>query len=208
LGLAEISHRSPTATKILADSREALRSLLDIPDNYEILFMHGGGSGEFSAVVFNMVAVWVEKRRRLAERELGNDEEKILQRVKKDIHEGALQLDYIVTGSWSLKASQEAANLLEPLVNASNDKSFVNIVTDARTSNGGKFGTIPSEDTWNLTSAEKGGSAFVYYCDNEACFEFFHLLFHLTDGSILTQNLLIVEICADRGRGGISHISR
>ncbi len=32
-----------------------------------ILFLHGRGSGEFSAVVFNMVAVWVEKRRRKAQ---------------------------------------------------------------------------------------------------------------------------------------------
>lgn len=39
LSLAEISHRSPTAAKILADTKEALISLLDIPDNYEVLFM-------------------------------------------------------------------------------------------------------------------------------------------------------------------------
>lgn len=168
LGLAEISHRSPTAAKILAESKEALRQLLNIPDNYEVLFMHGGGSGEFSAVVFNMVAVWVEKRRRLAEKELGNDEEKVLQRVKKEIHDGALKVDYLVTGSWSLKASQEAANLLEPLANGDTAHRFVNIVTDARMSNGGKFGIIPAEDTWKLTPADNGGSAFVYYCDNEA----------------------------------------
>ena len=134
--------------------------------------MHGGGSGEFSAVVFNMVAVWVEQRRRLAEKELGSDEGKILQRVKREISDGGLQLDYIVTGSWSLKASQEATNLLEPLANGQKARGFVNIVTDARTSNGGKFGTIPSEDTWNLTPTNEGGSAFVYYCDNEACFGF------------------------------------
>ena len=39
LSLAEISHRSPTAAKVLADTKEALISLLDIPDNYEVLFM-------------------------------------------------------------------------------------------------------------------------------------------------------------------------
>lgn len=168
LGLAEISHRSPTATKILADTRQALRNFLDIPDNYEVLFMHGGGTGEFSAVVFNMVAVWVEKRRRLAEKEFAGDEEKILQKVKEDIFNGRLRLDYIVTGSWSLKASQEAAKLLEPLAQGSEGKDFINIVTDARASNGGKFGTIPPEDTWNLTSGQGRESAFVYYCDNEA----------------------------------------
>ena len=164
LSLAEISHRSATATKILGDTRAALTSLLDIPDNYEILYMQGGGSGEFSAVVFNMVAVWVEKRRRRAESELGDDEEKLLERIRKEVKED-LRLDYLVTGSWSLKASQEAAQLLEPL-----GKGFVNVALDARQSNGGKFGTIPEEETWKLTPSTRAGgkgSAFVYYCDNE-----------------------------------------
>ena len=159
LSLAEISHRSPTATKILADTKEALISLLDIPDNYEVLYMSGGGSGEFSAVVLNLVAVWVERRRRAAEKELGNDQEAILQRVRKELRE-ELRLDYIVTGSWSLKASQEAANLLDPL-----GKDFVNIAVDSRENS--KFGTIPPEDCWKLSSNGKCESAFIYYCDNE-----------------------------------------
>ncbi|KAL8757956.1 MAG: hypothetical protein Q9184_004065, partial [Pyrenodesmia sp. 2 TL-2023] len=57
------------------------------------------------------------------------------------------------------------ANLLEPL-----GKGFVNVALDSRKTNDGKFGTIPSEETWGLTpSRNKGGkgSAFVYYCDNE-----------------------------------------
>lgn len=162
LSLAEISHRSPTANKILADTKQALKSLLDIQDNYEILFMHGGGSGEFSAVVFNLVAVWVEQRRRSAVKELGDDADAVLERVRNDVKKD-LKLDYIVTGSWSLKASQEAALLLEPL-----GKDFVNVAVDARTSNGGKFGTIPEKASCNLTDADGGkNSAFVYYCDNE-----------------------------------------
>ncbi|KAL8832980.1 MAG: hypothetical protein Q9170_004596 [Blastenia crenularia] len=164
LSLAEISHRSPTANKILADTKSSLTSLLQIPDSHDILFMHGGGSGEFSAVVMNLVSVWVEKRRKGAESELGGDEQKVIERVKKELRDD-LRLDYLVTGSWSLKASQEAANLLEPL-----GKGLVNVALDSRQSNNGKFGTIPPEDTWNLTpSRAKGGkgSAFVYYCDNE-----------------------------------------
>lgn len=158
LSLAEISHRSPTATKILADTKQALISLLDIPDNYEVLFMHGGGSAEFSAVVFNMVAVWIEKRRRMAEKEFGDDQGAILRKVKQDVQHD-MQLDYLVTGSWSLKASQEAANLLEPLT-----PNAINVATDARDSNG-KFGSIPSDEKWSLSSSKR--SAFVYYCDNE-----------------------------------------
>ena len=41
LSLAEISHRSPTANQILADTKARLIALLEIPDDYEVLFMHG-----------------------------------------------------------------------------------------------------------------------------------------------------------------------
>lgn len=162
LSLAEISHRSAEATGILARTKTALTQVLDIPDNYEVLFMHGGGSGEFSAVVFNMVAHWVEKRKRRAMEDLGGDEAKVIERVRSEISEH-LRLDYILTGSWSLKASQEAAQLLEPM-----GKDFVNIVVDARKGSGGKFDSIP-ETGWNLTPNSTDGkeSAFVYYCDNE-----------------------------------------
>ena len=167
LGLAEHSHRSPLANKILVDTKTALSSLLDIPEDYEILFMQAGGSGEFSAVVYNLVNVWVERRRRRIEKELevqgGSKEDitkKVLERLKKEKEE-ELKLDYLVTGSWSLKASQEAARLLGP--------EYVNVAIDARESNGGKFGTIPDEGTWRLNTKRNSGSdsAFVYYCDNE-----------------------------------------
>ncbi|MCJ1368492.1 Phosphoserine transaminase [Acarospora aff. strigata] len=164
LGLAEISHRSPTAAKILADTKASLITLLDIPDNYDVLFMHGGGSGGFSSTVHNLVAVWVEQRRLEAEKELDGDSEKILERVRKQVRE-ELRLDYLVTGSWSLKASQEAARLLEPL-----GSGLVNVAVDAREANDGKFGKIPAEETWRLTPTRKEGgkgSALVYYCDNE-----------------------------------------
>lgn len=71
----------------------------------------------------------------------------------------SLRLDYLITRSWSLKASQEAAQLLEPL-----GENFVNIALDAREANEGKFGMIPPEETWKLTApdANEGcGSAFV-----------------------------------------------
>ncbi|KAJ6145160.1 hypothetical protein N7470_009055 [Penicillium chermesinum] len=170
LGLGEISHRSPTANKILDEAKANLTALLDIPDNYEILFMQGGGSGEFSAVVHNLVSVWIERRRRRAEAELvktnpgaekAQVDEQVFQRLQKEVDE-ELKLDYLVTGSWSLKASQEAARLV--------GSKYVNVALDARKSNGGKFGTIPAEDTWSLTPTKREGgkgSAFVYFCDNE-----------------------------------------
>ncbi|CAG8403500.1 unnamed protein product [Penicillium salamii] len=170
LGLGEISHRSPTATKILEDAKANLSALLDIPDNYEILFMQGGGSGGFSAVVQNLVSVWIERRRRRAEADVkqaqpGADQaqidELVFQRLQKEVDE-ELKLDYLVTGSWSLKASQEASKLV--------GSKYVNVALDARKANGGKFGKIPAEESWSLTPTKKEGgkgSAFVYFCDNE-----------------------------------------
>ena len=49
-----------------------------------------------------MVAFWVEKRRRQATADLDGDIDKILERVRREVRED-LRLDYLVTGSWSLK---------------------------------------------------------------------------------------------------------
>lgn len=167
LGLAEISHRSGTASKIVKDTADAVRDLLQVPDSHEIIFCHGGGSGEFSAVVYNVVPVWVEKRRQLAVQDLGPTAsgETVIERVQREIREN-LRLDYLVTGSWSLKASQEAAQLLGPL----SGKKLVNVAVDARESNDGKFVDVPAEETWKLTDPRTNGgfpSAFIYYCANE-----------------------------------------
>lgn len=166
IGLCEISHRSPDANEILANAKASLTYLLDIPDDYEILFLQSGGSGEFSAVVYNLVSIWVEKRRARAEKELGASvseegalKTEVLERLRKEVDE-ELKLDYLVTGSWSLKASQEAARLV--------GAQHVNVALDARKANDGKFGRIPAELEWNLTPRKhNGGPALAYFCDNE-----------------------------------------
>ncbi len=50
----EISHRSKEFIKVYEDSIAALRALLSIPDNYSVLYMQGGGRGQFSAVPLNL----------------------------------------------------------------------------------------------------------------------------------------------------------
>ncbi|TKA62980.1 hypothetical protein B0A49_12253 [Cryomyces minteri] len=167
IGITEISHRSPEANKILADTKTALATLLDIPDDYDILFLQSGGSGQFSAVVYHMVSSWVEKRRKRAEQEIKAEasdralEQKVFDRLQKEVKE-ELRLDYLVTGSWSLKASQEAARLV--------GAEHVNVAMDARKANDGKFGKIPAENEWELTPIKKQGgtgAALTYLCDNE-----------------------------------------
>lgn len=177
IGLCEMSHRSPEANQILADAKAGLTNLLDIPgDDYEILFLQSGGSGEFSAVVYHMVSLWVEKRRLRAEEEIrtaiadgkvagevakADLQEKVFERLRREVDE-ELRLDYLVTGSWSLKASQEAARLV--------GARHINVSLDARKANDGKFGRIPPETEWSLTPRKREGgpgSALVYLCDNE-----------------------------------------
>ncbi|KAK3905417.1 phosphoserine aminotransferase [Staphylotrichum tortipilum] len=157
LGIAEHSHRSELATNIINEAKADLASYLDIPADYEVIFMQAGGTGEFAASVYNLVGAWVARQHAAIVAELGGasaDEAAVVaalrERVQKD-----LKLDYIVTGGWSLKAYQEAVRLLGP--------EYVNLAADARTINDGKFGKIPDQSTWKLSK----DAALVYYCDNE-----------------------------------------
>jgi len=110
LGVAEISHRSAEAKGIIDSLKNNLATYLNIPDEFEILFMQGGGSGQFSATAQNLCAAWVQRRLLQIEKEGGSEDErsKKLQRAVAD----ELKLDYIVTGSWSQKASEEAVSRL------------------------------------------------------------------------------------------------
>lgn len=159
LGIAEHSHRSALAADIINNAKADLATYLDIPtDEYEILFMQGGGSGEFSATVYNMVGAWVTQRKAAILKDNKVDEKDCKESLLwHEVAQGlpSLKVDYIVTGSWSLKAYEEAKRLLGP--------QYVNLVCDARTINDGKFGKIPDQSTWNLSP----DAAMVYYCDNE-----------------------------------------
>ncbi|PSS00826.1 phosphoserine aminotransferase-like protein [Coniella lustricola] len=159
LGIAEHSHRSQLATEIIDNAKADLANYLDFSsDEYEVLFLQGGGSGEFSATVYNMVGAWVSRKKAEILAANGVDEKdckpELLEAELAKAVQG-LKLDYIVTGSWSLKAYQEAQRLLGP--------EHVNMVCDSRTINDGKFGKIPDQSTWKLSP----DAAMVYYCDNE-----------------------------------------
>lgn len=154
LGIGEHSHRSAHAAKIIEEAKNDLAKYLDIPDDYDILFMQAGGTGEFSATVYNLVGAWVAKKNDQAMLQTGGDKEEALELLKKWVSE-ELKLDYLVTGGWSLKAYQEACRLL--------GKNYVNLAVDGRPSNNDVFGRIPPEGEWKLSE----DPAMVYYCDNE-----------------------------------------
>ncbi|GJJ12417.1 hypothetical protein Clacol_006659 [Clathrus columnatus] len=136
IGITELSHRSKEFGALVKRLESSIREQLNVPSSHSILFTQGGGSGQFSAVVLNLLA-----RHRLLYPDLSNDD-----RV----------MDYVVTGSWSKKALEEAKRL---------GGGRVNVVVDGRQSSkdGKSFDNIPSYDRWSISP----NPAFIYYCENE-----------------------------------------
>lgn len=55
MSILEISHRSKAFDKIILEAEQELRSLLNISDNYAVLFLQGGASLQFSMVPLNLM---------------------------------------------------------------------------------------------------------------------------------------------------------
>jgi phosphoserine aminotransferase len=53
--ILEISHRSPEFMAMNNDTIQKAKDLLNIPDNYKVLFMQGGGTGLFAAIPMNLI---------------------------------------------------------------------------------------------------------------------------------------------------------
>ena len=51
----ELSHRSKEFIAVAETAEANLRKLMTIPENYKVLFCHGGGRGQFSAVALNLL---------------------------------------------------------------------------------------------------------------------------------------------------------
>ena len=55
IGLIEMSHRSKEFMAVAADTESLLRELMDIPDNYKVLFLQGGASSQFYMIPMNLL---------------------------------------------------------------------------------------------------------------------------------------------------------
>ena len=55
MSVMEISHRSKTFDEIIGRAESGVRELLNIPDNYRILFLQGGASLQFSMLPMNFL---------------------------------------------------------------------------------------------------------------------------------------------------------
>lgn len=126
MSVMEMSHRGAEFMSIHSQAQQDLRELFAVPDNYKILFMQGGAIAENAIVPLNLVGLSAEQ---------------------------PAKLDYICTGSWSVKSIKEAAKYGQ-----------VNVAADARTEHpSGKFVSIPAESTWQLSEQ----ATYLHICTNE-----------------------------------------
>lgn len=70
IGILEISHRTPGWERVMAETEQLWRELLNIPDDYAVLFLGGGASTQFFEVPANLMkkkaaylqtGVWAKK---------------------------------------------------------------------------------------------------------------------------------------------------
>lgn len=118
LSVLELSHRSDDFLEILDQAESLLRELMGIPEDYAVLFMHGGATAQYSMLPLNF----------LSEQGIA---------------------DYVCTGYWSAKASQEAKKFA--------DVNVVQALIETE-----EISTKPIEQ-WSLGENSK----YVHYCDNE-----------------------------------------
>lgn len=114
----EMSHRSKEFDAIIKGAEAELRELMDIPDNYKVLFLQGGASTQFAAIPLNFM-------------------------------NGSNKADYVVSGQWSNKASQEAMRYGD-----------VKIVASSKEQN---YSCVPEIDPNEL----RADADYVYLCLNE-----------------------------------------
>jgi len=119
ISLLEISHRSKAFQAIIDAAEANLRKLLLIPDNYRVLFLQGGALLQFGMVPMNL------------------------------LHGTGKSADYVINGTWSKKAAEEAKT-----------QGSVHVAWDGKP---GNYNRAPKQSELNLDSE----AAYVYFTSNE-----------------------------------------
>ena len=55
MSVMEMSHRSKAFEEIITAAEQDLRDLMNIPDNYKVLFLQGGASQQFAMIPMNLM---------------------------------------------------------------------------------------------------------------------------------------------------------
>lgn len=98
MSVMEMSHRSKAFEEIITSAEADLRELMNIPDNYKVLFLQGGASQQFAMIPMNLM------KNKVA--------------------------DYIITGQWAKKASQEAKKYGKVNIIASSEDETFSYIPD------------------------------------------------------------------------------
>ena len=117
MSVMEMSHRSSEYRAIADKARQDFIDLLKIPSDYQVLFLQGGATLQFSMIPMNFGFKKVS--------------------------------DYVLSGSWSKKAINEASKVTD-----------INIVASSESSN---FNNVPNEEDWNCSE----DAAYLHYVANE-----------------------------------------
>jgi len=117
MSVMEMSHRSLDYIDVANTARQDLIDLLNIPSDYQVLFLQGGATLQFSMLPMNFGFKGIA--------------------------------DYVLSGSWSKKAINEASKITN-----------INIVASSESSN---FDHVPNEETWKCSE----NSAYLHYVANE-----------------------------------------
>jgi phosphoserine aminotransferase len=117
MSVMEMSHRSSDYIDVANRARQDLIDLLNIPSDYQVLFLQGGATLQFSMLPMNFGFKGIA--------------------------------DYVLSGSWSKKAINEASKITN-----------INIVASSESSN---FDHVPNEKTWECSE----NSAYLHYVANE-----------------------------------------
>lgn len=75
MSVMEMSHRSKEFEGIIQDAEKNLREIMNIPDNYKVLFIQGGATLQFSMIPLNLMnknkkadyivtGAWAKKRQK------------------------------------------------------------------------------------------------------------------------------------------------
>ena len=118
VSMIENSHRSSSYDEIHNRAIDLFRELFNVPSNYRILFLQGGGTLQFGMIPLNLL----------------NENKKC---------------DYVISGSWSKKAYDDAVKL-----------GKVNVVFDGKDSN---YTTLPDPSSIKVSP----DSSYLYITSNE-----------------------------------------
>ncbi|WP_407390920.1 3-phosphoserine/phosphohydroxythreonine transaminase [Carnobacterium jeotgali] len=128
MSVMELSHRSSLFQSILNDAESLLRELMNIPSNYEVLFLQGGASLQFTMLPMNL------GKAKVAYVNTGSWSQKAIEEARKI---NGLTVEVIA----SSKENQFSKNPVVPLVNETFD--YVHITTN-NTIEGTAFLDVPT----------------------------------------------------------------